>query len=133
MNKPTIPTPSFLDPAAILDRIEGDLELLHEIAHVYIQNYPPLLAEIRAAISSGDSRALYSAAHTLKSAVGTFEAPSAVQAIVNIEAIASSTDLSQALEALLTLEAQLAQLERELVALTSDPAFAVPVEAPSAV
>jgi len=59
-----------LDMDAALERMEGDRELLQEIARIFQTECPPMLAEIREAWNARDARLLERLAHTLKGSSG---------------------------------------------------------------
>ena len=106
-----------LDRARALERIGGDVVLLAEIARLFMEEYPTLLALIRRACAAGDSHELERAAHSLKGAVANFSAASTVHAALMLERMARAGDLSQAQRAIELLELELTRLEPELVEL----------------
>ena len=69
-----------LDQAAALARAEGDMELLGEIAALFLEAYPKVLVDIRECLNRRDPAALARAAHNLKGSVANFCAPAAFQA-----------------------------------------------------
>jgi two-component system sensor histidine kinase/response regulator len=73
---------------ALLARVEGDTQLLGEMAGLFLKNYPRLLEEIRRAVEQRDARALERAAHTLKGSVSNFTARRAFQAARRLERLA---------------------------------------------
>jgi PAS domain S-box-containing protein len=108
---------SVFDRAAALDRVGGDLELLIELAGMFMEDYPQLLAEIEGALRNGDSDALRQSAHTLKGAVGNFSAQNAYDAAYALEQIGRSGDLSDATGAYRVLKQELERLQPLLGAL----------------
>lgn len=76
---------SGFDKAWMLNQIGGDLELLHEVARVFLDDSRRLQEQINLAVQSQDSNALYSAAHAMKSAVGNFGAKATVSAAQALE------------------------------------------------
>ncbi|WP_018605698.1 Hpt domain-containing protein [Uliginosibacterium gangwonense] len=78
-------TSSGFDKAWMLNQIGGDLGLLHEVAKVFLDDYPRLQEQINLALQAQDSTALYSAAHAMKSAVGNFGAKAAVNTAQSLE------------------------------------------------
>lgn len=103
-----------LDRAAALARVGGDLELLKEIAALFLDEYPRALDEIHKALASGDSRALEHAAHGLKGSVANFGARAAVDAAFELEQFGKAGKLDQVAPALISLERALAGLHAEL-------------------
>jgi HPt (histidine-containing phosphotransfer) domain-containing protein len=89
------PVPAFnLDEA--LARVDGDRDLLVELAGILRSEAPRMLAGIRAGLQTGDARSVEVAAHTLRGSVGSFGAVAAVQAASLLELAARSGDLSGA-------------------------------------
>lgn len=99
-----------LDYAVALERLGGDVELLQEVANLFLEEYPSLMSDIQAAVKSGNALRLERAAHSLKGSVANFGADSAFQAALALENIGRSGDLTGASEA----HAQLAAVMQEL-------------------
>src|SRR5947207_10546130 len=78
-----------LDHSNLLSIVDGDAELLRGICALFRGAYPEYLAAMREAIASGDSDALRRAAHTLKGSGGHFLTAPALDALVDLEAIAT--------------------------------------------
>jgi two-component system sensor histidine kinase/response regulator len=109
--------PYVLDSEALLDRIGGDADLLQELAGVFREDCPKLLAEIRRAVAAGNAPALMQAAHTLKGAVANFGADAAREAAFRLESIGRTGDLEPAHKAVGELESEILQFEQALAAL----------------
>lgn len=107
-----------LNKAEALKRVGGDEELLCEIAELFLQEFPGLLADIQAAMAAGDAHALERAAHNLKGSVANFGAEPAREAAYRVECIGRQGDLSSAAAAIAELDDQLGLLQAELVTLT---------------
>ncbi len=105
--------PTF-DREEALNRVGGDPEVLREIAELLIETLPGHLSGMRAAIARGDAPALGRAAHSLKGAVATFGARSAVDAAVRLETLAQENDLGGAEESFRALQDALTRLEAGL-------------------
>lgn len=106
-----------LDHAVALERVGGDLGLLREIAVLFLIECPRIMADIRAALETGNAAALERAAHSLKGSVGNFGARQAFDAALRLEAIGRSRDLSLAAAAFEDLAAAMDSLHPSLVAL----------------
>jgi signal transduction histidine kinase/CheY-like chemotaxis protein len=104
------------DEAAALERLGGDRGLLKELIEMYRAECPRWLEDVRGAIRRGDGAALRRAAHTLRGAVGTFEASDAVDAAQRLERMGAEGNLANASEACGELEAALGRLEPGLAA-----------------
>jgi HPt (histidine-containing phosphotransfer) domain-containing protein len=105
---------AIIDRAVILDRVGGDEELLREISAIFLQEYPPLIAEIEAAIATSDSKRLERAAHSLKGSVANFAAEAATQAAFRLESMGRRAELQEAGAALRDLLVQFRQLRPAL-------------------
>jgi PAS domain S-box-containing protein len=109
-----------LDKTRILDRVEGDVELLKEIMALFLEDYPGLLSEIREAFQQGDPERLEKAAHALKGSVANFTAEAAVQAALKVETVGRSRDLTEAPQAIQDLEREIDRVREELVVLDKE-------------
>jgi len=103
-----------LDREAALARAGGDLPLLQELAGLFRETSPGLMAEIRRAIDGQDADGLRSAAHTLKGSVGNFSARRAFDAAANMEAIGAQKTLERAAGLWAVLDRELARLNQAL-------------------
>lgn len=108
------PQADVLDFSEALSQVEGNRELLREIARIFLDQYPKLFEEAHQAFSRSDYRSLREAAHTLASSVGQLAAQRAFAAAKKLELISDSGDISLVPEALAELEKEL-QLLRSAV------------------
>jgi HPt (histidine-containing phosphotransfer) domain-containing protein len=106
-----------LDRELALSRVGEDAELLKEIAALFMEDYPSVLAEIQAAAARGDALGVERAAHGLKGSVANFGAQAAVDAAFQIERMGRAGDLNRVSEAIDTLARALDALRPELEAL----------------
>lgn len=106
-----------LDREVALSRVGGDLELLKEIAELFLDEYPKNLADLHEAIAAGDAKGLERAAHGLKGSVATFGADAAVEAAFRLESMGRARQMVEVAQILNTLELALAALRPELEAL----------------
>ena len=115
------PLPDQLEPMidrkVALSRVGGDMELLKEIAHLFLETYPDELREIRAAAERGDAQTLERSAHGLKGSVANFGAAAAVDAARQLEDMGRNRQLQEATQGLHKLELALSWLRPELEAL----------------
>jgi HPt (histidine-containing phosphotransfer) domain-containing protein len=107
----------ILNRALALSRVGGDEDLLREIAGLFLDDYPNLVAKIQEALQSNDARGLERASHSLKGSVANFGAEPAYQAALELERIGRSNDLANARAAYEKLDASLQSLHPELTAL----------------
>lgn len=103
-----------LDRATALARVGGDLELLKEIAALFLDEYPRVLDEIHQALAAGDATSLGHAAHGLKGSVANFGARAAVDPAFQLEQLGKTGKLDQVPPVLAALEQALACLHAEL-------------------
>src|ERR1700687_5662568 len=61
-----------LDRNAILERMEGDVELLEEIVQLFLEDSPRLIAAMRDSLASADAAGLRMAAHAMKGSLSNF-------------------------------------------------------------
>jgi len=102
-----IDTEAGLDADALLRSLDGNRELLSEIAGLFVEGCPGALERMRAAVASRDARALEEAAHAFKGSVGFFLAKRAFEAATALEQIGREGDLERA-------EVVYSRLEREV-------------------
>ncbi len=105
-----------------LNRVDGDRELLREMAGVFLDEYPLLLVTMQDALSHGNAQTLTYAVHTLKGSVANFAASNAFEAALKLEKIGRQGNLTQAKSALAELEAELARLAPLLTTLKMEAA-----------
>jgi two-component system, sensor histidine kinase and response regulator len=101
---PEIPDSSAFDRAAALDEVDGDEELLAELARVFLEDSTRLLSEVQAAAAAGDAGQLMRAAHALKGSVANFGARRAVEAALRLESMGKYGDVSEAAPVVKELE-----------------------------
>jgi HPt (histidine-containing phosphotransfer) domain-containing protein len=106
-----------LDCEAALARVGGDVDLLKEIARIFMDDCPRALAELRDASARGDCVLLERAAHGLKGAASNFGASSVVAAALHLEKMGRSGTIEGFAPAYRELENVLAVLHEELESL----------------
>ncbi len=106
-----------IDVEKALARIDGDRELLAEVAGMFRRDWPGFLENIRDAIAQSDVTTLEREAHKFKGALGAFCAQPASEAAQHLETIGHRGDLADAAVACDLLEAELNRLEPELESL----------------
>jgi len=99
-----------LDRASLLERLEGDEELLAEIIKLFVEDAPRQLVTMRAAIQQGDMVVLQRAAHSMKGAAGNFYAHVTVAAALELEQNAKNLDGESSKASLAKLEGALNHL-----------------------
>ena len=103
-----------LDRSALLDRVEGDMELLGDIIGLFKEDSVRQIAAIREAIGKKETELVKRAAHTLKGTCGNLGAPGAATTAVELEKLAAAQDFAGAESKLRSLEAQIGQVGKLL-------------------
>lgn len=97
-----------------LSRAGGQIDLLQEIAGLFLDDYPGSLAAIENGVLSRDLKAIERAAHSLKGSVCNFGAPEVVFVAAELEQKARAADWSGVPALVATLSEALDQLRVEL-------------------
>jgi HPt (histidine-containing phosphotransfer) domain-containing protein len=105
------------DREVALARVGGDAGLLKELAELFLEEYPSMLAELRAASAQADAKAIERTAHGLKGSVANFGARTAVEAALRLEQLGREENLAEVERALASLELALAAVHVELARL----------------
>jgi len=103
-----------------LEQMEGNVELLAELAEMFLEQSPAWLQTIRDAVTRRDCEAVSQNAHSLKGAVSNFGAKPAFDAALRLELLGRDKDLGCAAEAVAVLEAELLRLEPHLVTVANE-------------
>lgn len=111
--------PPAWDVASALERVEGDRELLDELAHMFADECPKAMQEIGNALKASDAVLLERHAHTMKGSAANIGANGAAAAALVLEQEARSGDLANAHEHFHDLEVEIARLLPELEALSA--------------
>lgn len=102
------------DVGAVLDSLDGDSELLREIAVIFLAQSPKHLEKIREAISKRNPDHLERAAHALKGAATNLLAQGVVEAASKLEEIGRAGYVAGSKQALVLLEKELGKLRLAL-------------------
>jgi len=103
-----------LDYSAALARVGGDVELLQELAGMFMEEYPKLLDAIRGGLAEQNAAAACNAAHQLKGLLAQFGAETARQAAYGVELPARQGDLATTNQNLQILEAAMRLVHPDL-------------------
>jgi len=109
-----------LDRESALSRVGGDLELLQEIARLFLEDEANMFEAIETAAAGGDSKVLERAAHTLKGCVSNFGAAHAYEASLQLEKLGRAGEFAPVSDGLARLRTALDELRPELQALASE-------------
>ena len=109
-----------IDFSIALAHVENDLQLLAELAALFVQDYPRLIQEARNAIALNDYAELERAAHTLKGRLAFFGINRLRERALELETMGRMRDLSRAKEACAVLEAEMERILPEVESLTKE-------------
>jgi HPt (histidine-containing phosphotransfer) domain-containing protein len=86
-------TPERFDPAAAVSCLDGDEELLRDVAGALLQEWQRRSEHVRRGLAGRDAAAIASAAHALKGAIGQISDGSLTVRLGRIERAAVASDL----------------------------------------
>jgi CheY-like chemotaxis protein len=110
----------LLDREEALGRVDGDLDLLEEIASLFLDSCAEWLEDLRLGIAESDGEAIRRAAHTLKGSAASFGARPLVESALRVEEIGASQNLTGVAEAVRALELQVDALVEQLRSLVDE-------------
>ena len=106
-------TPQF-DRQDAMGRVDGDIQLLEEIAILFLDSCEEWLADLRRGLADSDAAVIERVAHTLKGSAASIGARPLVEAALRVEGIGASLDLAEADAAVRDLESRFEKLAEEL-------------------
>jgi len=115
------PAEDCIDWEKAAANLEGDRNLLSEIARLFLDDLPPQMEAIHQAVEKAQADDLERLAHRLKGSVGNFAAKPAFEAALSLEKIGRQGDLKQAPQALEALEFEIQRLQRALEKWAANP------------
>ena len=107
---------AVLDWAQALRAVDGEEELLKEIAELFLEEGPQLMEKIRDAVHRADADGVERAAHSLKGSVSNFGAKPAYEAALELERSGRSGQFEEMGPMLAKLDGALKALMPELAA-----------------
>ena len=120
---PTVPSSEgCIDWQAAWANLEGDRDLMRELANLFLEDLPQQMTAIRRTAGNGESRELERLAHRLKGSVGNFAAKPAFDAAFELEKVARAGDVQQIPSALDALEYEIRRLQTILKDWVHNPA-----------
>ncbi|QVL29846.1 PAS domain S-box protein [Telmatocola sphagniphila] len=105
---------AIFDPVRLLERVEGDRELLEKMVLSFIKQSGKLLPELEKACLVRDADSLERKAHKLKGSMAGFSAGLATELASRLEIMGRNANFSEASETYKVLEAEVARLETAL-------------------
>jgi two-component system sensor histidine kinase/response regulator len=109
-----------LNRASILERLEGNQDLLTELVQLFQVEAPQLIEAMHKALRQGDMQELGRSAHTLKGAAGYFLAHGTVSVAKQLEIDSNNGDAESAKATFARLEVLVERLLTELVELSQE-------------
>jgi CheY-like chemotaxis protein/HPt (histidine-containing phosphotransfer) domain-containing protein len=110
-------TPVSADPlsdAALLDRLDGDRDLLSELAELFLEDCPARKAALAAAVRGRDGHALEAVAHLFRGSVSIFGAEAARAAALSLETMGHEDTWDGVEETAAVLTGEVERLESAL-------------------
>ncbi len=104
-----------LDRASILERLDGNEELMVELVQLFQEEAPQLIEAMRDALRQADMPVLGRTAHSMKGAAGNFSSHGAASAASQLEIDAKKGDVAAAKVSFANLEEAVERLLPELV------------------
>lgn len=103
-----------------LSHVDGDRELLAELAALFLKDYPRLLEEMRKGILQSDFSGLERGAHTLKGRLAFFGILRVREMALGLEMMGRGHDLAQAGQSLAAIETEMKGVLPEFEALVRE-------------
>ena len=103
-----------------LSRVGDDLDLLKEIAQLFLDDCGNMMDAVEQAVSTADPQALERSAHALKGCVSNFGADDAYKAAFDLEQLGRALDLAPVAPAYVRLQSAIQALCPELRALIAE-------------
>jgi len=102
----TMSTEGTIDLEGLLERCGGSKDLVHKIAQKFAETGPGMVAQVRDAVESRDSDAVYRAAHQLKGASATMGAIKLASIAADIEMLGREGNVAAAADRIAALETE---------------------------
>jgi HPt (histidine-containing phosphotransfer) domain-containing protein len=97
-------TQELIDRVSLLERVEGDQELLTEMIQIFMEEVPALMQAMRESLQDGEMTLLERSAHSLKGAVSNLSSKSAAKAALKLEQDAKENNPQSAKDSLEAVE-----------------------------
>ncbi len=109
-----------MDLSIALSHVDGDRQLLAELADLFLQDYARLLEEIRDSIPKEDFGSLERGAHTLKGRLAFFGVQRIREMALALEIMGRSKDMAGAAQSLKAVEAEMQNILPEFEVLARE-------------
>jgi signal transduction histidine kinase/HPt (histidine-containing phosphotransfer) domain-containing protein len=114
LKKPERNGATIFDRKKALKGVDGDLGLLREVARIFLEESPGMMAEIETAIDQKDAARLKRAAHALKGSVDNFGAGSTLDLALRLEMMGKNMKIDGAEEIFNALSEEMERLKKML-------------------
>jgi HPt (histidine-containing phosphotransfer) domain-containing protein len=94
----------ILNKETALSHVDGDMQLLSELALMFLEDYPRLIEEAQSAITQNDGAVLERSAHTLKGRLAFFGITGIHKSISHLEIMGRTGDFGNASQLLLGIK-----------------------------
>ncbi|MEJ2634324.1 MAG: PAS domain S-box protein [Calditrichia bacterium] len=111
-----------VDKQELIDRMEGDWELLGELVEMFNDSYQQMIDDIGKAIREGDIELLERSAHSLKGAMGNFSGKQAFETAHELELMGRKKEAENAASVFERLKAQVDEVNAELQRIVTEGA-----------
>jgi HPt (histidine-containing phosphotransfer) domain-containing protein len=102
---------NIIDMTEVLERADGDMELVVEIAELFLEDCDQLLFKVRDSITQNDIDTFTRSAHTLKGSAANMSAKSVASIALELEMMGRNGDISRAWEVYKMLEEEIRNLK----------------------
>ncbi len=102
---------AFIDREEIMQRVDGNLDLLSKIVQLYNKAIPGFVERIETGIESNNGEIIKNVSHNLKGMISNFAAPAAVKAANALELAGESCDFIRARSLFQELKSELERLD----------------------
>jgi HPt (histidine-containing phosphotransfer) domain-containing protein len=109
-----------LDVQEALARVEGDRDLLRELAVMFREESPRLLSKIKHCAETRDAQGLAASAHSLKGACANLSAKPAAKAALALETLGRASRFDEVTARLAELEVESSRLDDALLSLSEE-------------
>jgi len=106
-----------INKTVALDHVDGDEQLLAELAAMFLEDYPRLMGELKDSINKGDDVIAERTAHTLKGRLAFFGMETERERALQLELLGRQRELTESLRLLSNLENEINSAMPELQAL----------------
>lgn len=99
--------PSTIPPwnaAAFVERLGADEDLARQLAALFVEECPRMMASVRESAAAGSAEQLHRAAHALKGSAANFTSDAPVTTAFEIEQLGRANDLARVPDVLARLE-----------------------------